>query len=222
MGSAIDVKLQKQLHYRFPLSPPSSGTPTALSSPRSTPLTPKDPDALDKIFVSNPPFRRSTSQSSISWNQHDGNATDSDGGYITERTSPRLTIHRLPRKRNARALTLPAPSSSGKARAISPAHKTSGPLSRRSSNASSSSSSSSNHTSQEERNTPHASASGIGRKVAASLQLFKETTALTDEVNPTESCFRPEISTPSTRRAGSSSKPDDVSEAQFEIVKRSE
>jgi hypothetical protein len=79
----------------------------------------------------------------------------------------------------------------------------------------SSSSSSSASTSPDHLPQP---SSGIGRKVAASLQLFKESTG-----NPGEEPRELSISQTSTgiHRARSSSKVDDVAEAQYQFVKRS-
>ncbi|KAG5637634.1 hypothetical protein H0H81_003915 [Sphagnurus paluster] len=61
----------------------------------------------------------------------------------------------------------------------------------------------------------------MGRKVAATLQLFKETTCVEDaNAGETPSC-RADSST-GPRRSGSTSQPAEVAEAQFEFVKRSE
>ncbi|KAJ7276119.1 hypothetical protein B0H12DRAFT_3836 [Mycena haematopus] len=76
----------------------------------------------------------------------------------------------------------------------------------RSYSSSSSSDSSSSHT--RDRIPSNISNAGIGRKVAAALQLFKET--------------KEDTSSPASARAGSSKRPDDVAEAKFQFVKRSE
>ncbi|KAI0796474.1 hypothetical protein C8Q75DRAFT_790661 [Abortiporus biennis] len=86
------------------------------------------------------------------------------------------------------------------------------PLSRRSSSASSSSSSLSNP----KRNAPGPSSSAIGRKVAASLDLFKET-ASSPSKEESSSFVRP-LSSASRRNGGL----EDMGQAQFEFVKRSD
>lgn len=62
---------------------------------------------------------------------------------------------------------------------------------------------------------------GMGRKVAATLQLFKETTGSVEEQISPELSSRPETSSGS-RRAEPFRDVADVAEAQFEFVKRSE
>ncbi|KAF7331862.1 Kinase [Mycena kentingensis (nom. inval.)] len=121
-----------------------------------------------------------------------------DAGYVTERSRPRpLDI----RRNAARALTLPASSSMSSLN-----HHFSRPLSARSSSPSSSSSSGA-PSSSPDRAATHMLNAGIGRKVAATLQLFKETK---------------DGSGGSASRAGSSKRPEDVAEAKFEFLKRSE
>ncbi|KAF5369771.1 hypothetical protein D9758_001313 [Tetrapyrgos nigripes] len=139
----------------------------------------------------------------------DDQPSDSDG-YLTEKTSPSRTARRLSTRRpNNRALTLPSSTLPGRLKTS----KSTRPVFRRANSSSGTSSSSS----IEQPTLPHsASGSGIGRKVAASLQLFKETTS---EELP-ETSFIPESSS-SGRRAVSSSA-GGVAEAKFEFVKRSE
>lgn len=204
-----DVKKFKQSYFRFPLSPPSSGTVTALSSPRLATLDPDSADVADKLLLSNQGFRsgRPPSQTST-----DENAADSDG-YATERSS--LTSKRPPHKATNRALTLPSSSSAFENMILSSPSKSSRLLNRRSSSASSSSSSSTSSPDIIPLPPPTA---GKGRKVAASLQLFKET-AGPDE--PTSSDRANEGSVCS-RRQGGTSQPAQVAAAQFEFVKRSD
>lgn len=92
---------------------------------------------------------------------------------------------------------------------LSPVHP-SRPIFRRASSASSSSSSSSSSA-----RAPPPSNSGIGRKVAATLQLFKETSddSQSNDAQP---------STDHHQRSASLGNPVDVAEAKFEFVKRSE
>ncbi|KZT12909.1 SAICAR synthase-like protein [Laetiporus sulphureus 93-53] len=95
------------------------------------------------------------------------------------------------------------------------------PLSRRSPSLSSSSSSPSSRPSSSHEMAPSATA-GIGRKVAASLDLFKESTSTPakEDVKPFD---RPRTgSSASKRKAGSLRPVEDMAEAQFEFVKRSD
>jgi inositol-hexakisphosphate 5-kinase len=125
---------------------------------------------------------------------------DSDG-YMTESSSAKF-----PRKSN-RALTLPAGSSV-------PSPSKSARTRHRRSNSTSSSASASSETTPE-NNPPHSSR---GRKVAATLQLFKETAVPSDDSKPGEPSSLPDT----TIRQGSYAPEGDVAEAQFEFVKRSE
>ncbi|KAL0949877.1 hypothetical protein HGRIS_009910 [Hohenbuehelia grisea] len=190
--------------YPFPLSPPSSTTVSALSSPRLTALA--DTVLHDEHhqsppeLLASPVFSRSLSHASARSQDSD------DDGYRTERTA-----NRRPRRRRGpatRALTLPATKLQ-----ISP-QKPARPLSRRSSESSLSSSSPTTE-------TDHPN-SGIGRKVAATLQLFRESARTDDSESDDLSNFPLPESASSSRRAGSSSKPDKVAEPQFQFVKRSD
>ncbi|KAF8211420.1 hypothetical protein K438DRAFT_1807272 [Mycena galopus ATCC 62051] len=192
MGSAAD---KTSLLYHFPLSPPSSGPSTASSSPH---IPSYEPGQSKKSLSS--PFRRSKSSKK---HRTDHNATDSDG-YLTERSSPRQIPQPSQARRNAaRALTLPSSSSSALAQLLNESNAAR-PLAGRSYSSSSSSNSSSSHSNGNRiQSTPPNP--GIGRKVAAALQLFKETKE--DTGGPV---------------AGPSKRPDDVAEAKFQFVKRSE
>ncbi|KAF8897246.1 hypothetical protein BD779DRAFT_361685 [Infundibulicybe gibba] len=211
MGSHVETKTSKHQQYQFPLSPPSSGSVTALSSPRLATLYPEDPDIVERLLTSaaviHPPHLRASSTS-------EPHATDSEG-YATERSTPRHTPRKdVARKVNNRSLTLPSSSLSGTTNSPS---KTARPLSRRSNSSCSSSSSSSPATHD---HVP--SASGIGRKVAATLQLFKETTGPSEDSQSVDVPSRSEPPSASSRRVASSSNISNVAEAQFEFVKRSE
>ncbi|THV05461.1 SAICAR synthase-like protein [Dendrothele bispora CBS 962.96] len=193
MGSTRNSPPKRHSSYRFPLSPPNSASTSAHHSPVRTDRPPKTA-----------PITRSPPVLS-----HD-ELTDSDG-YLTEKTSPtRMTRRLFIRRPNNRALTLPSSTSPGYMKIQTPS-KPARPSFRRAHSSSNTSSSSLEHT------TPY-SGSGIGRKVAASLQLFKETSALPEE--PAETSLRPESSA-NSRRAVSTSA-GDVAEAKFEFVKRSE
>ncbi|KAJ7179396.1 hypothetical protein C8R46DRAFT_1073632 [Mycena filopes] len=195
MASAADNSIQKSHLYRFPLSPPSSTPPTAASCPHQQ---------LHEKSIS-PAWQRPKSPRKHR-KDRTANASDSDG-YVTERSSPRQIPRTSQARRNAaRALTLPTSSSSALAHLLTDASATR-PLSGRSYSSSSSASSSSH--APHERIPSQPPTAGIGRKVAATLQLFKETKddAGGAGTNP---------------RAGSSKRTEDVAEAKFEFVKRSE
>ncbi|KAJ6627548.1 hypothetical protein B0H10DRAFT_1995181 [Mycena sp. CBHHK59/15] len=201
MGSVADNNSQKNHSYRFPLSPPSSGPVTASSSPR-LPHNTSDERELSDTFLSSA-LRHSKSHRK---HRRDQNTIDSDG-YVTERSSAKQVPRKsLPRRSAARALTLPSSTSSALAHLLSDPN-TARPLSGRSHSASSSSSSSSHDTRDHIPSQP--TTAGIGRKVAETLQLFKETKDDT-------------ASASSGARAGSSTRTEDVAEAKFQFVKRSE
>ncbi|KZV69216.1 SAICAR synthase-like protein [Peniophora sp. CONT] len=141
----------------------------------------------------------------------------------TARAEPSLTRKRSSRFRPVRALTLP--SSSALPTVSSPRRR-----SRRNSKASvlSSSSDSSSDTSptQQHRSPSHNNA-GIGRKVADSLQLFKQSASspAIEHSDPLEELEFPASTSPTrarTNRAVSSNQLADVGEATFEFVKRSD
>ncbi|KAJ7095110.1 hypothetical protein B0H15DRAFT_966559 [Mycena belliarum] len=201
MGSAADNNIQRPHLYRFPLSPPPSGAATADCSPNLPSASPHERSLLESSLSS--AFHRSKSPKK---HRIDHNPTDSDG-YVTERSSPRHIPRTSQARRNAaRALTLPSSSSSALAHRLtdSTARR---PLSGRSYSSSSGSSSSSSHGIHDPPSYP--STAGIGRKVAATLQLFKETKDDSTSAVP-------------SARAGSSKRTDDVAEAKFQFVKRSE
>ncbi|TFK74405.1 SAICAR synthase-like protein [Pluteus cervinus] len=201
MASPTDTPSSRLLHYHFPLSPPSSGTVTAISSPRLSALPPSSPDVLDSLFAPLASFPSHHSPSPPK-RQRRGTANLSDSeSHITEQFPPRRAYRKPLPPRTNRALTLP-PSTS--LRSI-PSPKLARPISRRSSSSSTSSSTSTPAQSHERVAT-----SGLGRKVAAKLQLFKETT---DDSTTRDSLESTQPATLSNQ---------EVAEAQFEFVKRSE
>ncbi|KAF9475927.1 SAICAR synthase-like protein [Pholiota conissans] len=216
MAPALDARHAKQPHYRFPLSPPSSGNVTAHSSPRLSPTHSDDPP-VEELFPAStaPSFRQSHSLASVRSGKlrASSNASDSDG-YNTEKSASQKR-----RKIMSRALTLP----SGLVPSLKPLPNRSPtkpirPLSRTSS-ISSSDSSSSSPTDGDSVPAPHPN-SGMGRKVAATLQLFKETSGPPEEqVNGEPSSSRTEAL--GARRVEPFRDVEDVAEA-FEFVKRSE
>ncbi|KAF9008758.1 hypothetical protein BDQ17DRAFT_1236623 [Cyathus striatus] len=190
MGSATDPRHPKHQHYCFPLSPPSSGTPTASSSPHLPTTHPH----LDPTQHYHAPSHTAS------------------------------TKH--PRATSTRALTLPSgsfPKPIGKPRSppnsARPMYRRSTSSSTISSRSSGSSSSSSSPAGRESLHSHHAAA-GMGRKVAATLQLFKETVGPTEEPLSAEPSGTDSSS--GSRRGEHFAKVDDVAEAQFEFVKRSE
>lgn len=217
-----DSKHSKQNYYRFPLSPPSSGTVTAISSPRLSTISHPEPDVVDKLFATSSVLRQSQSLvPNPAWRRQSiVDATDSDG-YLTETSSQQQPSRvRPPRKAGNRALTLPAGSSTTELMSGSSPPKTARRYPRRSSSTCSSSSSSSPTTPELAPSQP--STAGIGRKVAATLQLFKETANPAEEAKLGEPSTRSEALSSGNRRKGSISQPEDVAEPQFEFVKRSE
>ena len=218
MTSVLDPRYaQHQLeHYRFPLSSSGSGTVTPLSSFRISPTVDQVPHIVDNLFsVSS--FRHSQSLTSVrSGKQRElSNITDSDG-YNTEKYSKR------PRRNKMKKTLSHPPGSESVSRALrhGPSSASSKSLSRASSSTSSFSSSSSSYFStstDREETAIHYPNSGMGRKVAATLQLFKETSGPSEDPSSGE----PSETTLGHRRAEPFQEVEDVAEA-FEFVKRSE
>jgi inositol-hexakisphosphate 5-kinase len=215
MTSVHDARYAKHQHYRFHISPSSSGTVTPLSSPRISPTVDQVPQIVDNLFS----FHHSHSLSSVrSGKQRElSNITDSDG-YNTEKYSSRK------RPRNIMKQTLshtpgtdPIPNHG---RPSTTATKSLSRVSRSSSSSSSSSPSSSSYFStptDREETAIHYPNVGMGRKVAATLQLFKETSGPSEDLSSGE----PSEVTLGNRRVEPFQEVEDVAEA-FEFVKRSE
>jgi inositol-hexakisphosphate kinase len=187
----------------FPLSPPSSGNVSAISSPRLQPALSHHPHALDKLIAASSSSSFRQSRSLASSRQHLlSNASDSEG-YTTE-TSP--SNHTRRKRAMTRVSALPS--------ALKTSSKSAKPLPRTSSVSSSDSSSSSSTPNEgKEIHLHHTPNPAIGRKVAASLELFKETAPLSSE--------EPVLPESSSRAESVSARIEDVPEA-FEFVKRSE
>lgn len=220
MGSRRDTVRAEQSTYHFPSSPatPTSPVTPTRSSFDSHPFKDKSfpPHGSSILRASSHKVYPSTSKwpDSIYDSPSDGSGTETKQG----RTSPQLCIRRkTPRRKSERSLTVPsARTVPGDVSHASP--RAGRPLSRRSSSASSSSSSNS-----PDWNNHQSSSTGIGRKVAASLDLFKESsTPASEEPNPFD--FNRPLSAASRHRKGSSHQQqlEDVGEAQFEFVKRSD
>ena len=217
MTSVLDPRYAQHQHCRFPLSS-GSGTVTPLSSFRISPTVDQVPQIVDNLFsVSS--FRHSHSLTSVrSGKQRElSNLTDSDG-YNTEKYSSR----KRPRNKMKKTLSHP-PGTEPIPRALHhgrPSTASSKSLSRASSSTSSLSSSSSSYFStstDREETAIHYPNTGMGRKVAATLQLFKETSGPSEDPSSGE----PSEVTLGHRRVEPFQEVEDVAEA-FEFVKRSE
>ena len=215
MTSVLDPYAQHQ-HYHFPLSSSGSGTVTPISSFRISPTVDQVPQIVDNLFVSS--FRHSHSLTSVrSGKQRElSNPTDSDG-YNTEKYSSR----KRPRNKMKKTLSHP-PGTEAISRANHgrPSPASSKSLSRASSSTSSFSSSSSSYfstSSDREETAIHYPNTGMGRKVAATLQLFKETSGPSEDPSSGD----PSEVTLGNRRVEPFQEVEDVAEA-FEFVKRSE
>lgn len=192
MGPSSDATQAMHRCYHFPPSPPPSTPETVHSSPQTDPLSLPDlPGASQR-----PAFRRSASHV-VHWATHD----DPDS------RPPRPVL-----PRSHRALTLPS-SHRGAPTDRSLQQPT---MARRCSSSSGSSSSVSDSPTIASQPLPSA---GIGRKVAESLQLFKEsappTIADTWDIPDTDN-------PPGPRRLSTSHHPDNVAEAKYEFVKRAD
>ena len=222
MWPHVDASHPRQPEHTYPLSPPSSASVTAHSSPKLSPLTPNDPPYVGQSFAPSPVFRRANSQATKSWKQQTSDGIfDSDEDVMATaryaRESPLQSTSsssHLSQKKANRAITMPTlRTSTDRTQAKSPS-KAARPLFHKSSYSSSSSSSSTD--SNVLASTP--ANSGIGRKVAATLQLFKETTG-GEDLKLRESI--PEVSI-GRHKSGQSHIIEDVPKAQYEFVKRSE
>lgn len=194
-------------------SPASPATPGP-----SSPRTPKE-----RIFHLGAKPRRTSSSTKI-YNQaiwpNDSETESSGSGTETKNSHPTHTRKRTMRRASdrARASTLPTTRMSSSDPLLSMTSPLSArPLTRRSPSPSSSSSPSSGP-----EMVPSSSNAGIGRKVAASLDLFKESTATPskEDVEPFE---RNRPGSPVSKRKPSTGHLiGDMTEAQFEFVKRSD
>lgn len=206
MGPIADAKDLKQHNYHFPLSPPSSIPATAHSSPRLAHLE-------DASAAMQPIYRRSISHS-VHWSK------TTDGNPLANATTELHGLEFCPRKRagtshSSHSVTLPSSSRdpiSERTFTLDPQKAENPPsLSRRSSSTLSSSST----------HPAPSNPAGIGRKVAASLQLFKESAPR----SPSEekfSSFPKADKLWSKRRPSSSHKNENVGEAKYEFVKRTD
>jgi len=212
--SAGSPHSERPSHPPSPASPPSPAATATASSPRP----PKD-----RIFYLPPRHRRTTSSkvhSHSKWPNDSQTESSGSGTETKQGPSPQSkSRRRAVRQASEKTLALPTSrmSTSDPLLTMSPPLATR-PLSRRSPSPSSSSSPGSPGSAR----VAALPSAGIGRKVAASLDLFKESipTPSNEDVNPFE---RPRpVSSASKRRPGPSHAIEDMAEAQFEFVKRSD
>ncbi|RPD61843.1 SAICAR synthase-like protein [Lentinus tigrinus ALCF2SS1-7] len=202
-----------------PPSPTSSATVTAAPSPTSA-----SAPSRSRIFTLPPgPSRAHSHKIHRKRGWHDHSDDDSEGSGTETQQDPgslRAAYQRAFRRASERALTMPSSRTSKKSEAF----RTVSPVTARRavSRRSPSSVSSTSSSSPDRVVVPSTSTAGIGRKVAASLDLFKETA-------PSPSVEKAEVDafdlsrtepTGSKRRGGPSV--GDVGEAQYEFVKRSD
>jgi inositol-hexakisphosphate kinase len=209
--------------YSYPPSPPSSASVTAHSSPRLIPLAANDPAIVGQYFAPSPILSPPNSKSTKTWSQQaEKDASDPDESVTAQRhakVSPQSTpLTPLGQRKATRALTMPVPRTATDRKQFKSSLKTARPLFRKKSYSSSASSSSSGYDSNVSPGTQVNA--GIGRKVAATLQLFKETAGSPAEALTLRESSKPESA--GRHKSGPSHNVDDVPEAQYEFVKRSE
>ncbi|KAI9001283.1 hypothetical protein BD414DRAFT_474189 [Trametes punicea] len=221
MTSASESSRSERQSLPYHSSPTSPATVTASSTPTASPTTHKS-----RIFsLPSKPSRTHSQRIHRKRGWHDDPGSDSDGsGTETQHSSAspasiRVAYRKAFRRASERALTMPASRTSKKSELFqsdSPPRPVRRP-SRRSPSPPYSSSSSSL-----DRAPPSNPTAGIGRKVAASLDLFKETApSPTVEKNEVEALALARPDSPRTKRRGGVPV-DAVAEAQFEFVKRSD
>ncbi|KIJ70488.1 hypothetical protein HYDPIDRAFT_79240 [Hydnomerulius pinastri MD-312] len=215
MGPLTDPKDSKQHYYQFPPSPPPSTTVTAYSSPHVDALVLPDHKLTGSHLSEQHVYRRSNSQV-VHW---DG----TEGDLLLE--SPSHHVPESPRKRGlqaktSRALTLPSSSRDLNAERTFLVSSKVKPLTRRFSSTSTSSSSSSGNDSQQYVHQAPPSA-GIGRKVAESLQLFKESAPQPPAEDRARDISKSDKAATHKRRPTTSHN-HGVSEAKYEFVKRAD
>jgi inositol-hexakisphosphate kinase len=212
-------------HHSYPPSPPDSTDISPPISPPSLSNSLRPGRSISDPSPSEPPPPRSLSPIT----HHPKSDADSALLVSTLSYANPSTPSSRPRVSHSssspRSQTLPATHSTHSDLTFPTAHRTPKPLSRRSSSRSTASSSSDTSPPPPSHSrTPQHNSAGIGRKVADSLQLFKESVSLpeTEVINPlafTGAC------SPSHRRISSYSPgddDDDVIGPHFEFVKRAD
>jgi len=200
----------KQSQYPFPLSPPSSGNVTALSSPRLLTIAPQPDAVVEKLLSRSSSFHRIHRQSADGLSPRTATHLDDHDTEVSSHLSKR-THRNIPNHLHN------VESGSAPPETLAAQSPTKSFRFQRSPSVASSSSSSSTPSSPTDMPS-HPSTSGMGRKVAATLQLFKETAS--EDTMSAESSSRTDLS--ARRGSYSFSRSPDVAEAQFEFVKRSE
>ncbi|KAH7888005.1 SAICAR synthase-like protein [Phlebopus sp. FC_14] len=200
-------------YYQFPPSPPPSTSVTANSSPRVDVFGLSDHQAV-RSPSSKQPVRRLSNAQVLHWNGDNNSVSDPP----LHHTPDALRKRPVPAK-TGRALTLPSSSRDVaiEHNFISPQKMK--PSTRRSSFSSTSSSSSGNDIQQRTHPTPPSAA--IGRKVAESLQLFKESASQPSIEERNRDFSKPDKGT-GGRRPPTSHRIEGVSEAKYEFVKRAD
>ncbi|KAI0307372.1 hypothetical protein B0F90DRAFT_1814134 [Multifurca ochricompacta] len=214
--------------YSYPPSPPDSADISPSDSPTSLSKSLRPERSISDVTSPSEPLPHPSLSPNIYHLKSDADSalldsTPPDVSLSTSSSRPRVSPH----KSAPRSQTLPVvhPTHSDLVFPTS-SHRTPRPLSRRSSARSTASSSSdSSPPPPSHSRSPQHNTTGIGRKVADSLQLFKESVSLpaTEVINPlafTRAC------SPSRRRRKSSLSPgdddDDVIGPHFEFVKRAD
>ncbi|KAI0047318.1 SAICAR synthase-like protein [Auriscalpium vulgare] len=198
--------------FAYPPSPPDSTHVSPPSPPRTLSLFGTQPTA-SAARPRSPAHKLDRPRPSPS--DPENHFPDVKNLASSSRTRPSL-----PRKNTPRAMTLPAhPSSRADRLPGASPPKPPRPLSRRASTRSSDSSDDSSPLPPPPPRSPSHTAAGIGRKVADSLQLFKESKSspAAEELDPLTF-----TSSPSRRRTATHQPNNDVSEPHFKFVKRSE
>ncbi|EKM80450.1 hypothetical protein AGABI1DRAFT_128122 [Agaricus bisporus var. burnettii JB137-S8] len=201
--------VSKHSGFPFPLSPPSSGFVTASSSPR---LVGFDTPQLESanVHLTALPTRQNAEV-------HTPRKKLQKPPVVPDvlHSAENLSRTRSTSPFTSRSYTLPSSSSALSLSASSalppvPSHPTS---------STSSPSTSSSSSIVPPRDNFHATGAGMGRKVAAKLQLFKES------VGPSEGSLPSEVSNPQSackRDSSQSGDDEEIAEAEFEFVKRSD
>jgi inositol-hexakisphosphate kinase len=236
------VRRETDVVYGYPPSPPSSATVTSPPSPQSDQLAPvaadppmPSPAILHKAISNRVEGQAGEAQAPSEPDGEDSIADTGGQGQTSLTFSAELVPKRAVRHRHPRALTMPAAMQDAQTYHItsrsedSPSTRRRRAFLRRNSSAGSSSRSSSSPSTMEELDPtqPIASTSGLGRKVADSLQLFRESTTASATSPTAESAQATEpprpISTPAKRRKDPVAHTvDDVTAAEFEFVKRAD
>ncbi len=210
-------------NYSYPPSPPDSTDISPPISPPSLPHSLRPGRSISDLSPSEPPPRRSLSPN-IYHPKSDADSARLVSTFANPST-PSFRPRVSHRGSSPRSQTLPTTYSAHSDLTFPSSHHTPKPLSRRhSSRSTASSSSDTSPPPPSHHRIPQHSSSGIGRKVANSLQLFKESVSLpeTEVINPL--AFARACS-PSHRRISSPSIGDDDEDVigpHFEFVKRAD